>query len=192
MICSWRSKMTSERLDSVSLEDAKKQVEIVARRMAILHLSYAKTLVEEFGEDLGRKLILKAIKGYGVRIGRKIKKDEPDLSKYGVHERIEWVNVDGEKRVKIYGCALAKEWKEWGENSLGRLYCLVDPAKSMTIDPTEKVTHTKAIPDGDEYCELAFRPTTAKERNDFEDREADWAYIDQTDTLNQDAREASK
>jgi len=170
--------MVSEKSDFVALEDAKRQVEIVARRIALLHLAYAKTLMEEFGEERGKKLILKAIKDYGIRIGEKIKRGEPDLSKYGVHERVEWVNVNGEKRVRIYGCALAKEWKESGENSLGRLYCFVDPAKSMTVDPAEKVAHAKAIPDGDEYCELAFRPTTKKEREDFAEKEADWEYID--------------
>ncbi|MCJ7469383.1 hypothetical protein MUO74_02650 [Candidatus Bathyarchaeota archaeon] len=76
-----------------------------------------------------------------------------------------------EKRVGVYGCALAKEWKELGENSLGCLYCLVDPTKSMAADPIEKVAHTKAIPDGDEYCELAFRPPTR--RKDFADKETD-------------------
>jgi len=136
--------MTSEESDFVSLEDAKKQVAIVARRIALLHLAYAKTLVKEFGEEKGRKLILKAIKDYGIWIGEKIKRGEPDLSKYGVHERIEWVEVHGEKRIRVYGCALAKEWKELGENSLGRLYCLVDLAKSMDVDSMEKVAHTKS------------------------------------------------
>jgi len=36
----------------------------------------------------------------------------------------------------------------------------------------------KAIPDGDEYCELAFRLTKEKERKDFADKEADWEYMD--------------
>jgi len=90
--------MTSDKLDFVALEDAKRQVEIVARRIALLHLAYAKMLVEEFGEEKGRKLILKAIKDYGVRIGEKMRRGEPDLSTYGVHERIEWVSVNDEKR----------------------------------------------------------------------------------------------
>jgi len=48
----------------------------------------------------------------------------------------------------------------------------------MTVDPMEKVAHVKAIPDGDEYCELAFRPTTERERKDLADKEADWEYMD--------------
>lgn len=49
----------------------------------------------------------------------------------------------------------------------------------MSVDPKEKVGHTKAVPDGDEYCELAFRPTTEKERIDFADKGANWEYIDE-------------
>lgn len=169
--------MTAKKKDVVTLEQATKQVEIAARRIALLHLAYAKMLVEEFGEEKGRKLILKAIRDYGVRIGEKMKRGIQDLPKYGVHEQIEWVEINGEKRARVYGCALAKEWKEWSENSLGRLYCYVDAAKAISVDPMEKVVHLKAIPDGDECCELAIRPTTEKERKDFADKEADWEYV---------------
>ncbi len=170
--------MAIENRKIVSFEEARKQVEIVVRRLALLHLSYAKMLVEEFGEENGRKLILKAIKDYGTRIGQKINRGESDLPEYGVHERVEWIDLEGEKRVRIYGCVLSKEWNQWGENSLGRLYCFVDPAKSMSMDPMEKVAHFKAVPDGDEYCELGFRDTTKKEREDFADKDANWEYID--------------
>lgn len=172
--------MTTKLAEIVTLEEAKKQVEIAGRRIALLHLVYAKMLVEEFGEERGRKLILKAIKDYGIRIGEKVKRGEQDLPKYGLHERAEWVEVKGEKRAKAYGCVLAKEWSEWREDSLGRLYCYVDPAKTMSINPSEKLVHVKAIPDGDDYCELVVRPTTERERKDFTDKDADWEYIDKT------------
>jgi len=42
-------------------------------------LAYAKTLVEEFGEERGRKLILKTIKDYGSRCGEKAKNGGQDL-----------------------------------------------------------------------------------------------------------------
>jgi len=170
--------MTVDEDNTVTLEEAKKQVEIACRRLALLHLSYAKTLIEEFGEEIGRNLILKAIKDYGIRAGEKAKRGEQDLPKYGLHERIESVDVKGEKRIRAYGCVLAKEWRECGEDSLGRLYCYIDPAKTMSVDPTKKLVHTKAIPDGDDYCELVFRPTTEKERKDFADKEVDWEYVD--------------
>jgi len=40
--------MTVDEDNTVTLEEAKKQVEIACRRLALLHLSYAKTLIEEF------------------------------------------------------------------------------------------------------------------------------------------------
>ncbi len=173
--------MATEKENVVTLKEAEKQVEIAGRRIALLHLAYARTLVKEFGEERGRRLILKAIKDYGIRIGEKMKRGEQDLPKYGLHEQIGWVEVEGEKRARVYGCVLAKEWREWEEDSLGRLYCYVDLAKTMTIDPSQKLVHVKAVPDGDDYCELVVRPTTGKERKDFADRNADWEYIDKSE-----------
>ena len=45
----------------VDLKDAKEQVEKATRRIALLHLSYAKTIIEELGPEKGERLILKAI-----------------------------------------------------------------------------------------------------------------------------------
>ncbi|GAI30170.1 unnamed protein product, partial [marine sediment metagenome] len=64
------------------------------------------------------------------------------------------------------------------KDDLGRIYCYVDPASTMAYNPEFKIVHTKAVPDGDEFCELALRPTTEKERQDFLFEENDWAYID--------------
>lgn len=171
--------MNSKKEEMVTLKEAKEQVEILGRRLALLHLAYARTLVEEFGERKGKKLVLKAIKDYGIRIGQITKKGGQDLPKYGLHEGLEWIEVKGEKRIRAQGCVLAKEWKAWGEDALGRLYCWVDPAKTMSVDPSKKLVHIKALPDGDDCCELTFRPTTEKERRDFADKDANWEYIDE-------------
>jgi len=48
----------------------------------------------------------------------------------------------------------------------------------MAADQTKKLVHTKAVRDGDDYCELVFRRTTEKERRDFADKNADWEYMD--------------
>ena len=55
--------------ETVALEEARGQVSKVCRRLGLLHLSFAKTLVEELGEKKGKQLVLKAIKDYGTRIG---------------------------------------------------------------------------------------------------------------------------
>ena len=69
--------------------------------------------------------------------------------------------MEGEERQQSLGCALADVWREYGEEALGGLYCLVDPAKMQAYDPEWTMVHVKKIPNGDECCEIAVRPTTA-------------------------------
>lgn len=177
--------------ETVSLEEAREQVGKVCRRLGLLHLSFAKTLIAELGEEKGRHLVLKAIKDYGTRIGHEVKgkaiaqglTDSPvnykeDLPLYGMHERKETVEVDGEERTRMYGCVMGNVWNELGAGELGRLYCYVDPAKYMSFNPNFKLVHTKVLPGGDDCCELALRPTTEQERKDFADKDEDWSYID--------------
>ena len=180
------------REETVTLENAKEQVKKVCVRLGLLHIAFARTLVNELGEKKGKELILKAIKDYGIRIGGKAKANaaaqgldnslanmKGDLPLYGMHERTgEAVEVDGETRRQMYGCVMGKVWNELGEGGLGRLYCYVDPAKYMGFNPDFKQCHTKALPDGDEYCEFIVKPTTEQERKDFADKDKDWAYID--------------
>ena len=182
----------SDQLETISLDDAKEQVRKVCVRLALLHLSFSKTLVDEFGEEKGRKLVLKAIKDYGIVIGKGAKEravnrgldNSPnhysgDLPAYGMHDSMRSEEIDGESHTKAYGCVMGKVWKELGESELGRLYCYVDPAKLMAFNPDFKLIHLKAITDGDDYCEFAVRPTTEKERQDFFSKNKDWSYIDQ-------------
>jgi hypothetical protein len=175
----------------VSLADAKEQVRKVCKRLALLHLAFSRTLVEELGEEKGTALALKAIKNYGIRVGKGAKKraqdagldNSPDnykgdLPAYGMHDKVEVTQSGKEKRTKAYGCVMGKVWKELGEEKLGRLYCYVDPAKYMAFNPEFKLIHIKAMTDGDDYCEFAVRPTTQKDRDNFKDKDKDWSHID--------------
>lgn len=170
--------------EAVALEKAKEQVRRVCVRLGLLHLSFAKTLVEELGEKKGKQLVLKAIKAYGIRIGEEAKANvaaqgldndpanfKEGLPLYGMHDSKETVEVEGETRMRAYGCVMGKVWNELGEGKLGRLYCYVDPAKYMAFNPNFKLSHIKVLPDGDEYCEFAIRPTTEQERKDFADKD---------------------
>ena len=179
------------RKEAVNLEEAKDQVRRVCVRLALLHLSFAKTLVEELGQNKGKKLVLKAIKEYGKTVGEEVKASvaaqglddspenfEGDVPLYGMHERREIVELSGEKRRRAYGCVMGQVWAELGENELGRLYCYVDPAKYMAFNPNFKLVHSKTLPDGDAYCEFVVKPTTEQERKDFADKNKAWSYID--------------
>ncbi len=179
--------------EMVSLAWAKQQVEVTAKRLALLHLSFARTIVDELGEKQGKKLVLKAIRDYGRRVGGQAREKviaqglaplpehygkASDLPEHGMHSSREKVVVDGEVRTRAYGCVMGELWEEQGESELGRLYCYVDAAKYMAYNPDFKLIHTKALPDGDAYCELCVRPTTEQEKRDFASDDADWSYID--------------
>jgi len=178
---------------TVPIEDAREQARRASLRLGLLHIYYAKTLVEELGEERGKQIILKAIKEYGRHIGEDGKNKacakglenepanyDPGLPLYGMNDRMEKTEVNKEKVTRVYGCVMADIWKQLGENELGGLYCYVDPAQLMAFNPNYKMYHLKSIPGGDEYCEIAVKPTTEQERRDFADRDArtDWSYID--------------
>lgn len=154
----------------VSLDEAEHEVEIAITRLALLHLAFSKTLIKELGEEKGRELILKSIMEYGKRVGERIKRGQPDLPKYGVHKE--------KKGERVYGCVLAKIFREYGEEDIGSLYCYVDPAKSMTVDPEIKLIHNDCAACGDDYCTFAKKPTTEKERADFENMNEEWKNVD--------------
>jgi hypothetical protein len=186
----------SEKNKIVPLKEVVQAIESTSRRIALIHLAYAKVIIDELGEKKGMKVISRAIKNYGARIGEKTRKEvlekgleatPENFSKGesyaiptipGLHDRHETVNVDGVNRTRAYGCVLAKVWKEYEEEKLGRLYCYMDVAKSMAYNPNYKFVHKKAIPDGDKYCELEVTLTTAEERKDFRTEDKDWFYID--------------
>jgi hypothetical protein len=168
----------NESMEAVSAAEAEQAVHDMSRRVALLHLAYARTLVDELGEERGRELIEKAIWAYGRWIGERTRQRveeqglEPtvanfskgsDLSPLGFDHRP--AVVEGERRVQSFGCVLAEVWAEHGEEELGSLYCLVDPAKMQGYDPDYTMVHTKKVPDGEAYCELAVRRV--------EDREGD-------------------
>ncbi len=175
----------------VSRDEAAAQVAILFERLAMLHASYARTIVDELGEEEGRRVVLNAIREYGKKIGAQVREkaaargedDSPehytgDLPKYGTHDRLETFEVDGEKRLRAYGCGMWKTWERLGEEELGRLYCNVDVAKYMGFNPRAKQIHTKALFAGDDCCELVVRPTSEQEQKDFANRNADWSYLD--------------
>ncbi|MBS3789081.1 L-2-amino-thiazoline-4-carboxylic acid hydrolase [Candidatus Bipolaricaulota bacterium] len=179
----------------IPLDEAEKEVELASRRIGLLHLAYAETLIDELGEE-GKKVILESIKNYGLKIGAEVKKQveeegldpEPDnfgkgssrnLPKFGMNDGAEEVTVDGEERLRVHGCVMAKVWEEYGQEEIGKLYCYVDPAKYMGFNHRYKMVHTKNEPSGDDFCEFAIRKTSEQERSDFSSEMADWSYIDE-------------
>lgn len=185
----------SASVKTIPLNEAKRQVALASRRLGLLHLAFAEVLVHEFGEEAGKKLTARAIKEYSRKIGSAKRErahamglvpsaetffEVPDLPSHGMHDRVEEVVVDGEKRHRAYGCVMGRVWREYGAGALGRIYCYVDPASSMEFDRGCKFVHTKALPDGDDYCELVMRPTTEKDRQEFASSDTDWESVEQS------------
>jgi hypothetical protein len=179
--------------EMIPRKQAESEVALVVERLTLLHLAYAETLFKELGEERGRELAVRAIREYGRKIADKARAGAdarglpltpenydaggPNWPSLGACDRVERVEVDGEQRVRIYGCGLAKTAQAQGQEALGRLYCLIDVAKMMAYNPGFKVIHLRAELDGDPYCELVTRATTAQEREDFA-ANGDWSYID--------------
>ena len=157
--------------DVVPVDEARDAVQNMSRRVALLHLSFARTLVDELGEEKGRELIKKAIWDYGTKVGERSRKRveamglEPTIENFSKGSDLSPIGfdsqrtvVDGEPRTRSSVCVLAEVWHEYGEDELGGLYCQVDPSKVQAYNPDWTMVHTKKIPNGDECCEQAIRP----------------------------------
>ena len=183
----------SEKEKMVPLHEAIDQVRITGRRLALMHLAFSKILIEELGQDKGKKAIVKAMMEYGQMVGETNKAGHQDLPFYGLHEKYtygdkefldtrEMANIAGKdfdlSRYRYHGCVLAKTFLERNEKELGCLYCYVDSAKSMAADPGKKLMHTACAVVGDGFCTFGLVPTTEKERKDFEDKNVEWREVD--------------
>jgi hypothetical protein len=137
----------------------------------MLHLAYARTLVDAFGAERGEALIKEAINAYGRRIGERTRARVEALGLAPTVENMrhgsdlspilfpsEPVLLEGEPRSRARRCLLAEVWRQYGEEELGALYCLVDPAKMEGYAPGWTMVHTARIPLGDECCDIAIRP----------------------------------
>jgi hypothetical protein len=154
--------------ETITKEDATRQVLAIVKRMALLHYSYGRILGEALGEKKGKALTRKAIDFYGKQVGKQVREKtkakglknllenyQEDLPLLGWN--MEKIVADGEPRVRIHACNLAKAWAELGDPALGRLYCYMDQAKYKAYNPDLECVHVKNTLDGDPYCELAIR-----------------------------------
>jgi hypothetical protein len=177
----------------VPLKDAIEQVKTAVTRLALIHLGFSKTLVEELGKEKGKELIIKSMIEYGKLVGEQAAKGGQDLPFYGLHDKYLYDDhefIDTRKcpvprgkdfdysRYRVFGCMLAKVFRELGEEELGRLYCYVDSAKSMATDPSRKLIHTACEPLGDGCCAFDLVATSEKEREDFANKTENWKEVD--------------
>lgn len=168
--------------ETIEVEEASRWIETLSKRIALLHLSYAKTLTEELGEERGKEISLKAIRRYGKHIGEARREEieekglEPtaenfskgeslSIPPFGMHSGVE---RDGEK-MKAYGCVMGKFWRDMGEEGLGKLYCYVDPVKYLAYDDSLIQIDTEAMTAGDDHCGFLVRPSSEEEKEKFKE-----------------------
>jgi len=106
------------------------------------------------GEAEAKKAILEVIRDYSLHCADARKKGMVDLPRRGIHKKSEIVEVDGQRRLRCYGCGIAEEFAMQDEQKLGSLYCYIDPCSYMLTLPNIKFYHTKMEPLGDECCEF--------------------------------------
>lgn len=150
------------------LREAENEVKVVTQRLALLHLAFSKSIVDKLGWKDGKQLILDSIKQYGEYVAERTKQGHQGLPKYGFWERREG---------KPPLCELGKIMLELGEPELGAMYCLIDPAKTMAADPSNKLIHTRCMILGHDECQFDTIPTNEKDKEDFK-KGKDWAHTD--------------
>ena len=152
----------------VPLSEAENEVKIVTQRLALLHLAFSKSIMEQLGWEEGKQLILNSIKQYGEYVAERTKQGYQGLPKYGFWERREG---------KAPLCELGKIMLEMDEPKLGAMYCLIDPAKTMAADLSNKMIHTKCMILGHDECQFDTIPTSEKDKRDFKQGK-NWAHVD--------------
>lgn len=163
--------MSSSDEKMVPLREAENEVKVVVQRLALLHLAYAKTLVDNFGWKEGKQLVLDAIKEYGKRVAERTKQGHQSLPKYGFYK-----SEGGKPPI----CEFGKIVLEYDELDIGSLYCLIDPAKTMHADRKKKLVHKKCMTVGDQYCEFSTEATSKEDKEKFFSKGQDWSSVDPT------------
>ena len=181
-----------EKKETVPFEEAFNQVQVVMSRLALMHLAYSKVLVDNYGEEKGKELIIKSVMEYGRKIEEYSKNTNQEGSFYGMHGKYVYkgkefvdlrdifsLNEDIDLLdFKIYDCSLAKIFQVLEEEDIGKLYCYTDAARAMAKNPENKTIHTRCILCDDDYCLIKVEKTTEKERKDFETNDKDWKNVD--------------
>lgn len=155
----------------ITVKQATAEVQLLARRMALMYHHIGEVLTERLGKERAQALMKEAIWRYGTECGEQVRlgvqemglpltarnfSRVPDLPALGWDREL-IVEDDGEPRPKVNYCPLADVWLKKGSEEMGRIYCFVDQSKFEGYNPALKCLHLKNVLDGDPYCVLAIR-----------------------------------
>ncbi len=75
--------MTETTEEMVPLSEAENEVKVATQRLALLHLAYGRVLVDQFGWEKGKQLIMDSIKEYARRVAERTAAGHQSLPNYG-------------------------------------------------------------------------------------------------------------
>ena len=122
--------------------------------------------------------ILEAIRDYAYYCAEARKRGIVDLPQRGIHKKAEVIEVDGQKRARTYGCGIAQEFADQGEEKLGALYCYIDPCSFMLTLPNIKLYHKQMEPLGADCCELDVAIVSDEEMSTVLEKGRDYRDVD--------------
>lgn len=138
-----------EKKDILKKAEVDQIVDKMGRTLANLYYFMAKEVVDEFGEE-GKEVVKKAVWKYGEARGKEIQKVVKDkglpltvenLGKYyDLPLSYAWKSDKLKKEEnylekKVTYCPFAEEWKKYGGEELGLIYCLQDEALRVSYNP---------------------------------------------------------
>ena len=127
--------------ESISKEEFMKEACKMARLFALLYYHFARVLVEEFGKDRGKELIVRAVKDFALERGRKMREEALrlglSLTSQSMSELSDLPRYTFYTNEQGTHCPFADVWEEKGVlgQELGLLYCNInDPYKAKGFD----------------------------------------------------------
>lgn len=150
----------------VTKQESKKDITIMAKRLALVYYFFTKKLIEEMGEEEAERIVKDVIEEYGSYCGERVKEKVESLGheikaeNYGKGKDlptlgwdISLVESDGETMLyEFANCPFAEQWKELDFEKWGRLYCWIDQAKYSAFDDRIQCVHDENVLDGDSTC----------------------------------------
>jgi hypothetical protein len=168
----------TQKEEFIPAEEAAEDRKALGRRIGRLYLSFARVLISRLGEKEAKKAILDAIRDYAYYCAEARKRGLVDLPQRGIHEKAEVVEEKGRKLLRTYGCSIAQEFADQGEEKLGALYCYIDPCSFMLTTPNVKLYHKQIKPLGSEFCEMDVAIVSNEEMNTVLEKGRDYRDVD--------------
>ena len=168
--------------ETMDREEARRNVIIMADRLARFYYWVTQHLIRELGEERAEAFLENVMRDYGIETGEIARRGvtekglEPTLDNYRHAGDLPSIGWDRERMEstpeltwsKVHYCPFAGAWKSRyeGFERWARIYCRIDTAKYETYDPACSCVCEKNILDGDDYCVVkTFRPQDDKTKN---------------------------